>query len=512
MNAVAAPPRLGRRLVASLWAAIATPYLALSLWVPIARALGVFGRVPIPAIAALGLLAGPLAVKLAPRLCALLPESLDRWIETERRSLVALWAVGALLAVHGFVKIAIFLGDPSLVGYSLMPEEPFLVHHSCLTAYVHGAILSTDPTANIYDMAYVQDDPGAPPPLHPTAASFAPFALDAFGYPPPFLLLPRAMLALTASFLSLRLLFGAASLVMVLCACAATAATLAGTAGRRMWLLTPLLLANPVLLITLQVGNFHLAAVALCLGCWVALERRRDGLAGSLLAVATLAKIFPGLLGVMLLMQRRWRAVAFTALAAAALCALSVAVLGTRVWRDFFVYHLPHVDSGEALRFMARSPREIAFNIAPFGIPFKLGALGLAGWSWPQARLFGRAYTLLVFALAALAGRNGGTARHRLTVWLAVVMLASLRSPYAAPFVLSTVCVLLAVFAAEVRSRSTLAAFMFAWCLITLPTPTHEPTAVIAVSLARVLVLYALLAWAALRRERPTPDEAAATA
>ena len=82
------------------------------------------------------------------------------WVAELWCALVALWAIGGLFAVHGFVKIAIFLGDPSLVGYSLMPEDPFLVHHSCLTAYVHGAILSTDPAANVYDMAFVQDDPG----------------------------------------------------------------------------------------------------------------------------------------------------------------------------------------------------------------------------------------------------------------------------------------------------------------------------------------------------------------
>jgi alpha-1,2-mannosyltransferase len=499
-------PDLGRRLVASLWAALAGPWLVLALWVPLARALGVFERVSVTVIVALGVVAAPLAVALAPRLAAPLPESLDRWFEREKRARVALWALGGLFAVFTFAKVAVFLGDPRLTAYSFAPGEPFLVHHSCLTAYVHGAILSKIPGANVYDMAFVQDDPGAPPPLPPTATSFAPFALDAFGYPPPFLLLPRAMLALTTNFYTLRLVFGAASLVMLLAACAATAFTLGGLAGRRMWLLTPMLLANPVVIITLQVGNFHLAAVALCLACWVALHRRRDGLAGALLAVATLAKIFPGLLGVLLLMHRRWRAAAFTVLAAAVVCALSVAVLGVGVWRDFVVYHLPHVDSGEALRFMARSTREIAFNVAPFGIPFKLQALGFAGWSWPQARLFGRLYTALVFALAVLASRNRGTPRHELTVWLAVVMLASLRSPYAAPFVLSTVCVLLAALVAEVRAWRGVAAIASVWALITVPTPSADPSILVGVSLVRVLVFDAWLVWVALRRERPTSE------
>jgi hypothetical protein len=492
----------GRRVVASLWAAVVGPYLLLAICVPVARALGAFERLPVPTLAALGVIAGPLAVASFPRLSAALPEALDGWFGPEHRVRTALWTLGALFAVLSFARIAVFLADPTRVDCSLMPGDAFLVRHSCLTAYMHGAILSADPSANVYDLAIVEGVGDTPPPLPPTAAHFAPFILDAYGYPPPFLLIPRALLWVTRSFFSQRLLFGAASLALMLYACAAAAATLEGAAGRRAWLLAPIILASPSVLATLQVGNFHLAAVALCLLCWVALERRADGPAGALLAAATLAKIFPGLLGVLLLVQRRWRAAAFTGAAAALLCALSVIVLGTKVWTDFMFYHLPHVQSGEALRFLDRSPREVAFNLAPFGLAFKLRELGFAGWGWPQARLVGSVYTGLLFVLAVLAGRNQGSPAHRLTVWLAVVMLASLRSPYAAPFVLSTLVVLLVVLAAEVRSRRDLAGYLAFWALITVPTPGHDPTTLIAVSLARTLALYALLAWAALRSER----------
>src|SRR5262245_1993658 len=448
MNTTACPPGLGRRVVASLWAAVAMPYLVLALCVPVARALGVFGSVPVPAVVVLSMVAGPVLVASLPRLAAPLPQSLDRWLDRENRKLAALWGIGGLLALLAFGRMAVFLGDPSRVDDSVAPWEPFLARHSCLTAYVHGAILSKDPTANVYDMAYVEGAADPSRPLPPTAAHFAPFTLDPFGYPPPFLLLPRALLLVTADFPSQRILFGAASLALMLFACAVVARTLGGVAERRMWLLTPLFAAHAVVRVTLQVGNFHLAAVALCLLCWVALERRRDGLTGALLAAATLAKIFPGLLGVLLLVQRRWRAVGLTALAAAAICALSVAVLGTEVWREFLFYHLSRVQSGEALRFMAASTREIAFNLAPFGIPFQLGALGLEGWGWSQSRLFGNVYTALLLMLAVLAGRNEGSPRHRLTVWLAILLLASLRSPYAAPFVLTTLIVFFLVLVA----------------------------------------------------------------
>jgi len=497
----------GRRAVASLWAAVLGPYLLLALCVPVARALGAFERLPVPTLAALGVIAGPLSIAAFPRLSAALPEALDGWFGPQHRWRTALWAVGAMLAALAFARIAVFLADPSRVDCSLMPDDAFLVRHSCLTAYMHGAILSMDPGANVYDLAIVEGVGDAPPPLPPTAAHFAPFMLDAYGYPPPFLLLPRALLWVTGSFFSQRLLFGAASLALALYACAATAATLGGAAGRRAWLLAPILLANPSVLVTLQVGNFHLAAVALCVLCWVALERRDDGRAGALLAAVTLAKIFPGLLGVLLLVQRRWRAAAVTCAVAAALCALSLLVLGTKTWGDFLFYHLPHVQSGEALRFLDRSTREIAFNLAPFGLAFKLRELGFAGWGWPQARLIGSVYTVLLLALAALAGRNRGSPAHRLTVWLAVVMLASLRSPYAAPFVLSTVVVLLVVLTAEVRSRRGLAAYVAFWALVSVPTPGHDAAVLVAVSLARALALYAVLVWAALRPERATSPE-----
>lgn len=495
----AVTPGIGRRAVASLWAATTMPYLVLAVWVPLARATGLFAKVPIPALVVLSMMAGPVLVAAMPRLAAPLPEILDRWFDPEHRKLAALWAAGALLGLTLIGRMAVFLGDPSYITCSVVPDDPFLLHHSCLTAYIHGAILSTDPSANIYDVAFVSSVPLAP--LPPTAANFAPFHLDAYGYPPPFLLLPRVLLLLTTDFMSLRILFSAGTLVLLLFACAAAAKTLGGVAERRIWLLTPLLVANPLVLLILQVGQFHLSAVSLCLLCWVALERQNHAPAGALLALATLAKIFPGLLGVVLLMQRRWRAVVFTILSASIICALSVAVLGTKVWVDFLVYHMPKVQSGEAFRFMAESNQNIEFNMAFFGIPFKLRALGLEGWGWGQTRAFGNVYTVLLLALAVLAGRNKGGPQHRLTVWLALVMLGSLQSPYAAAFVLVTVSLLLLVLVAEVRSRRGVAAFVGTWVLFSIFPPGIDTKVAIAISLVRMAALYAFLIWAVSRRE-----------
>jgi hypothetical protein len=497
-------PASGRRIIAALWGATLMPFLVLALWVPLVRATGVADSMPVAAIVALAVIAGAALGGTWPGLAAQLPEDLDDWLAPENRRLAALWSLGGLVALFALARMAVFLGDARCTWASIVPDDSFLVRHSCLTAYMHGAILSLDPSANVYDMAFVDGAKGGPLPA--TAAHFEPFMLDAYGYPPPFLLLPRAMLLLSRDFLVQRMAFSAASLALAFLACARMAKLLGGLAARRIWLLTPLLLASPPVLVVIQIGNFHLAAVALCVLCWVAAERRQDGLAGGLLAVTVLSKIFPGLLGVVFLVQRRWRLVGATIVAATALMALSAAVLGTQVWRDFLLYHLPRVQTGEALRFMAENPREIAYNLAPFGIPFKLNALGLVGWSWTQARTFGNVYTLLLFVLAVLAGLNKGSPQHRLTVWLALVMLASLRSPYAAPFVLVTVILLLLSMAAEVRSARGVAGFLGMWALVSILPPVPDPRAAIALSLVQFGAIYALLVWFVLRRGQPVPD------
>jgi Glycosyltransferase family 87 len=499
-------PGLGRRIVTSLWAAVAMPYVVLAVVVPVARALGSFERVPIPIVAVLGVIAGPALVFAVPRLAAPLPESLDRWFDAPHRARAGLWAVGGLVAVLSVGRIAIFLGDPSQIWCSLLPSNPLTVHHSCVTAYVHAAVLSEDPAANAYDLAFV-GQPDAPPiSLPPTASGFAPFNLDPYNYPPPFLLLPRALLLATSDFLSLRMLFSAGSLLLTLFACAVTARTLGGVAEHRLWLLTPIFMAGTVVPASLQLGNIHLAIAALCLLAWAGFERRRDGAAGALLAAATLTKLAPGLLGVLLMMQKRWRAVAVTCLAAAILCALSVVVLGTGVWRDFLLYQLPHLQSGEAYRFLSGT-NETSMNLAPFGIPFKLAALGFEGWGWPQARLVGNVATAALIVLAILAGRNTGSARHRLTVWLAIAMLGSLRSPFAAPYVLSTMVLLLLVFATEVHSGRKLAAVVALCVLVSMPIPGSDASLIVAASLVRAVIIYAFLAWVVLRREATTLPE-----
>jgi hypothetical protein len=116
--------------------------------------------------------------------------------------------------------------------------------------------------------------------------------------------------------------------------------------------------------------------------------------------------------------------------------------------------------------------------------------------------MFSRVYAVLLVALTVLASRNQGSPRHRLSVWLAVVMLGSLQSPFAATFVAVTMIMLLLAMTTEVRGRRDVVAFVATLAVFSLPVPGLGAKAAIAVSLARMVPLYAFLAWVALRREK----------
>src|SRR3954469_9299014 len=89
-------PGLGRRVVASLWAAAVLPYLVLAIWVPVARAADLFASMPVPRLVVLSMIAGPVLVAILPRLAAPLPESLDHWLDRDHRKLATLWSAGGL--------------------------------------------------------------------------------------------------------------------------------------------------------------------------------------------------------------------------------------------------------------------------------------------------------------------------------------------------------------------------------------------------------------------------------
>lgn len=96
------------------------------------------------------------------------------------------------------------------------------------------------------------------------------------------------------------------------------------------WL--PVLLAAlinfPPVLAHLFWGQLQLLLLLVLVGSWLCLRRERDVAAGVLLGLAIALKIFPALLLVPLLAQRRWRCIATAALTALGALLLSFAAVG----------------------------------------------------------------------------------------------------------------------------------------------------------------------------------------
>jgi alpha-1,2-mannosyltransferase len=137
------------------------------------------------------------------------------------------------------------------------------------------------------------------------------FNIDAYEYPPPFLLLPRALAILTPEFLRFRMVWFALNGTVLVIGLLVVARMLGPVTGTRALLFSPLVLASDITIATLQVGNLQAIVSSLSMIAMVLLAQRRYAAGGALLAYATVSKLFPGLLLVYLVVQRKWRALAF---------------------------------------------------------------------------------------------------------------------------------------------------------------------------------------------------------
>ncbi len=82
-----------------------------------------------------------------------------------------------------------------------------------------------------------------------------------------------------------------------------------------------------------HVGNAYVLLLALLAGAWVGFRRGRDGLLGACLGLAIVLKLAGLLLLPLLLVERRTRALAWTAVTAAGVAAVSLPLVGMAAWR-----------------------------------------------------------------------------------------------------------------------------------------------------------------------------------
>jgi alpha-1,2-mannosyltransferase len=335
-------------------------------------------------------------------------------------------ALTTMLAVVLLARLTVFMVDDARPACSVFPSSGWELRHSCLSAYFVAAGAARDSRGVYRDELYTapgDDGRGVRKPL-----MLGRFGVDVYEYPPPFLLLPRALRQVAPGFPAFRLLWFILGVAVVALAMVLVARALSPPAARRALLLAPLVWASLPTLSALQKGNVQLVIVALAMLAMLLFERRHFAAGGFLLAFATASKLFPGLLLVYLIAQRQWRAVAWTAASGAVLLVVSLADLGASQYLAF-AHHLPGLLGGEAFPAF-RNPSAMAINFSIPGLVFKLKLLGLDGLSFGASKIVGWLYTLVVLAIVVAVGRRRWPHDDKPSLWLAILILATLRSPF----------------------------------------------------------------------------------
>lgn len=394
----------------------------------------------------------------APRLARRLPTDLAG---AARRHPVraAAWALLAVLAVGNTARVGLFMADSSRLWASMFPPVPDSAEHECLPAYVRAAELAAAGADNVYDDARYEQ--GA---SDTRVEGLAPRLGDPFEYPPPFLVLPSAALAVTQSYPTLRAAWYGVQVVALAAVFVLVALWVGGRAGARALVLFPAVALSFPTVINLQFGQFQLAAVVCAVAGALALSRGHYAAGGALLGFATASKIFPGLLLVYYAARRDLRAIAWTAAGVAVWSVAGALVVGLDPFVDFVGYQLPRLASGEAVAGTIGNPD----NFSLFSLYYKLDALGVPGMSRSVGVALAWLWTIVALALAAVAGARsrGADPGRQAVLWLAVLALGALRSPFAPMYTAVIHLWLLALLAGTARpSRATTALIIASFVL-----------------------------------------------
>lgn len=419
----------------------------------------------------------PIALSGVATACVLLAALIVAWrrlpaelVRTGKlhRLLFGLWVVLSLVASYRLATISVFMLDVERSAYAFTPkirsvgdpdlEKPFYVRHNCFTAAVVAAHLASNDAENIYDPDHYRDAVEKTA-IHDTIGEA--LSIDTFQYPPPFLLVPRLLLATGADFFQIRTVWFALNILLFTVTVGAIVVWVAGYQFHACWFAWPLVLAAPVTLGTLQIENAHFFIVCLAVLAMVAFEKQKNGLGGVLLAFSILSKIFPGVLLAYLVVRRRWGAVVWTGIAMVVLSLTTLLVFGLQPFESFVSFQLPRLASGEAFAFATEKTRAILLNQSILGAVYKLDKLGLMGGldAANVAKTAVWIYTVLLVAIVVYVGlkhRRQALDRDGIVVspaspslilaqgWVVLLILGQLRNPFL-PWGYGNVAVLLLV-------------------------------------------------------------------
>ncbi len=364
-----------------------------------------------------------------------------------------MWLILSLGASYRVAKLSVFMLDASKTDYAFVPRlrefaepqlaKPFFPKHNCFTSYVIGAYLADQRAENIYTSDQYRD-PEVKTPIHEVIGDR--LTIDQYQYPPPFLLLPYAMLSSGLDFFQMRTVWFAMNVALLFVTVAALSTWIGGRGFSVYWFAWPLAVLAPVTLATLQMGNAHLFIILISLLSMLAFEKNRNFVGATLLGYAIVSKLFPGVLLAYLVMRRRWRSAGWTVGMMGVLGCATLAVFGAGPFHAFLDYQLPRLTSGEAFSFATTYIRAIIVNLSVMGIPYRLVGLDvLAAENAPGvARVLVWMHTVgIVAAIAVLGNRHRrGTvagadqeavthARGQLACgWTLLLVLGELRSPF----------------------------------------------------------------------------------
>jgi len=390
-----------------------------------------------------------------------------------------------VVALIQITRLSFFMADPALRWGSAYPPVEFGVSHMCISAYVHAADLSRRNDPNVYAEEHYPSFDSARSthaPVQPShVKNIDPFLRDAFEYPPPFLLLPRAALALTNDFLVIRTGWFMLQVPLFCALALALARFTGGSRGMVAGLLIPGLLASFPFLFNFQFGQFHLAAIMLAVAGMLAFDQGWNRTGGALLGAAVVTKIFPGLLLVYLAFQRRGRPIFWTLAFAGIYLLAGLIILGPAPYHAFITYHVPRLVSGEAFSFNLANDLTLATNASLWSVPFKLQRLGIPGMSAQLAVGLTWLYTVVLLGVTYTAARRNCESTLQPLVWLGLLTLGSLRSADAPNVYVGTPALWALTFlAVETRGRAWPVVLMVTvWIFASVVPPPPDPEAMI---------------------------------
>lgn len=448
-----------------------------------------------------------------PRLSHILPE----WLDGSARAhpiRATLFSLMALLTIVQIARLSTHKSDPTTSWWILTADEAF-TEHECGTAYFHAVELHDRGEQNIY---LADHYPILNRNISPHTEIEGLRVEDAYQYPPQFLLLPKLILTITHHYPTIRIIWFSLQFIGIVAVFLILAHWVGGITGRWMAMLAPLVIVSPSALYAYQYTQFHFIAIALAIAGMLAFEKKRNALGGALLAFAILGKIFPGFLLILLLIEKRWKPLIWTALFGIAFTLTTLAIFGSVPFSAFISYQLPRLQSFAAFAFLDTWPEMrfmlISLNFSPYGQIVRLGEMGIPGMTTTVASGLNSLSTLILIGLAIFASRHLRSRVNRVQIWLAIVGFASMMSPAAwADYIHLPALWLLTTFAAESKDNRKLAVWLgvcwifFYFQVGTVPLGTI-PNITYTLSTINFILLFGLMVWVILRRPNLVPEMA----